>query len=57
LNYPINAGAFPQNLPDIVTAQQEEDPGVTGHLLNNSKRFLLQNYSSNKLISHQASDG
>jgi hypothetical protein len=62
-NYPIDAGAFLLNLPDIMTAQQEnpsvteqESPAVNGYLLNSPERFKLQNYSSSELICHCASN-
>jgi hypothetical protein len=49
LNYPFDAGAFPLNLPNITTAQQE-DPVMTGYLPNSTERFELQNYSGLKLM-------
>jgi hypothetical protein len=56
LNYPIDTGAFPINLPAITTAQQEVLV-VSGYLLNNPERLELQNYSGNELIYHQAPNG
>jgi hypothetical protein len=51
LDYPPINGAgwsFPANLPDIMTAQQQ-DPVITGYLLNNPEKFEVQNYGGNKL--------
>ncbi len=56
LNYPIDGGAFPLNLPDIVTAQQD-NPTVTSYLLNAPKQFKLVNYNGNTIICQRASNG
>jgi hypothetical protein len=56
LNYPIDGGAFPLNLHDIATAQQD-NPIVTGYLLNAPERFELINYSGNNLICRRSSNG